>query len=100
MHKLIISLTLLFALISCSSQKDNLQIEQKIQRIENGLVEFSSPGDMFQADSAKKDLKTLAERMAHYKVPGVSIAVMNDFKLEWAKQYGIIKAGLQSCSIL
>ena len=28
--------------------------------------------------------------MAHYKVPGVSIAVINDFKLEWSKQYGII----------
>jgi CubicO group peptidase (beta-lactamase class C family) len=93
MHKLFISLTLLLTLISCSSQKDNLLIEQKIQRIENGLVEFSSPGYMFQIDSTTKELKTLSERMEHYKVPGLSIAVINDFKLEWAKPYGIVKAG-------
>jgi len=26
--------------------------------------------------------------MAHYSVPGVSVAVINDFKIEWAKGYG------------
>jgi CubicO group peptidase (beta-lactamase class C family) len=93
MHRLIFLLTLFLIILSCSSQKDKFQIEQKIHRIENGLVEFSSPGDMFQVDSSRNDLKTLSDRMAHYKVPGVSIAVINDFKLEWAKPYGIIKAG-------
>lgn len=32
---------------------------------------------------------TLAERMAHYKVNGVSIAVIHNHKLEWAKGYGL-----------
>lgn len=33
---------------------------------------------------------TLKERMKHYKVPGVSIAVFNDFKVTWAKAYGVV----------
>ena len=33
---------------------------------------------------------TLSERMAHYKVPGVSIAVINKGVLDWAKAYGAV----------
>jgi CubicO group peptidase (beta-lactamase class C family) len=36
---------------------------------------------------------TLAERMAALKVPGVSIAVINDGAIEWAKGYGVVEAG-------
>ena len=32
---------------------------------------------------------TVQERMAQYKVPGVSVAVVNDFKVEWARAYGV-----------
>jgi len=35
----------------------------------------------------------LTERMEYYKVPGVSIAIINDFKIEWAKGYGVLEAG-------
>lgn len=35
----------------------------------------------------------LSDRMAHYNVPGVSIAVVNDFEIEWARGYGLLKAG-------
>jgi CubicO group peptidase (beta-lactamase class C family) len=50
--------------------------------------------DMFQPDSIKaKNRKTLSERMAYYKVPGVSMAVINDNEIDWAKAYGVIKAG-------
>jgi CubicO group peptidase (beta-lactamase class C family) len=35
----------------------------------------------------------LAERMAFHKVPGVSIAVINDGRIEWAKGYGVLEAG-------
>jgi len=27
--------------------------------------------------------------MQHYKIPGVSIAVINNFKIEWSKSYGL-----------
>lgn len=94
MRKLIISITVLLAIISCSSQKAKLDIEQKTQNIESSLVEFTSPNNVFQADSSNlQNTQTLSERMAHYKVPGISIAVINDNKIEWAKGYGVIKAG-------
>jgi len=35
----------------------------------------------------------LIDRMAYYKVPGVSIAVINDYQIEWAKGYGVLEAG-------
>jgi CubicO group peptidase (beta-lactamase class C family) len=35
----------------------------------------------------------LVERMAFHKVPGVSIAVINNGRIEWAKGYGVLEAG-------
>jgi CubicO group peptidase (beta-lactamase class C family) len=31
--------------------------------------------------------------MKHYEVPGVSIAVIDDFQVEWVKGYGVLEAG-------
>lgn len=36
---------------------------------------------------------TIADRMAHYGVSGVSIAVFKDHKIEWAKGYGKLAEG-------
>lgn len=36
---------------------------------------------------------SLAERMAHYNVPGVSIAVIDGGKIVWAKGFGVREAG-------
>lgn len=36
---------------------------------------------------------TLSERMAHWKVPGVSIAVIRNGKLAWARGYGVLQVG-------
>lgn len=36
---------------------------------------------------------TLQERMAHWKVPGLSIAVIREGKIAWAKGYGVLQAG-------
>ncbi len=33
---------------------------------------------------------TIEERMAHYGVPGLSIAVIFDGKIEWTKTYGVM----------
>ena len=33
----------------------------------------------------------LSDRMKHYDVPGVSIAVINNHQIEWAKGYGVEK---------
>jgi CubicO group peptidase (beta-lactamase class C family) len=37
--------------------------------------------------------KELADRMEHHSVPGVSIALINDFHVEWANGYGVLVAG-------
>ncbi len=96
MRTLLISLAILLIIVSCSAQEENAQIEQKIQRIESGLVELSSPSlvAIFQTDPAETEKKmALSERMAFYQVPGVSIAVINDYKVEWTRGYGVTKAG-------
>jgi len=96
MRKLIVPMTILLIIVSCASQKESIRIEQRIQRIENGLVEMSSPSlaEQFSTERVKKANKvTLADRMTHYNVPGVSIALINDYKVEWAKGYGVVKAG-------
>ena len=33
---------------------------------------------------------TIEERMKHYGVPGMSIAIINDFKVAWARSYGVM----------
>jgi len=53
----------------------------RIERVEKGLL----PAVLIKGDLAW----TIQDRMKHYKVPGVSIAVINDFKIEWAKAYGV-----------
>ena len=61
--------------------------QDRIAAIENGLrpplAARGEPGPLW----------TLRERMAHHKVPAVSIAVSIDGKLAWAKAYGILEAG-------
>ena len=84
MRKLIVSITVFLAIVSCSSQKEKLRIEQKIQSVETGLSDFAG-----QSNSKL----SLIDEMANKNVPGVSIAVINDNKTEWAKGYGILKAG-------
>lgn len=56
------------------------EVLDKIKQVENNLV----PWAMAQ-DSQKFSLE---ERMTQYKIPGLSIAVIKDYKVEWAKVYG------------
>ena len=63
-------------------------VQERIQRVENGLLAVTTDGQLESGDP-----KTLAERMAHYGVPGVSIAVINDYQIEWAKGSGVLEVG-------
>jgi CubicO group peptidase (beta-lactamase class C family) len=56
-------------------------IESRIKSVENGLL----PPVLIKGDATW----TIEERMKHYKVPGLSVAVINNFKVEWAKAYGL-----------
>jgi CubicO group peptidase (beta-lactamase class C family) len=42
-----------------------------------------------------KEVQSLHERMSYYNIPGVSIAVIHNGKIDWAKGYGVIEAGSQ-----
>ncbi len=57
-----------------------------IARVESGLLPAVVIRDQVTG-------MTIADRMKHYKVPGVSIAVINNGKIEWAKGYGVTEAG-------
>ncbi len=57
---------------------------ERIQRVENGLL----PAVMIKGQTSAMKL---AERMAYYKVPGLSVAVINDGKIEWARGYGVVE---------
>ena len=62
-------------------------LERAIQAIEYGLLKPKNE----QEDPVKK--MGLIERMAHYKVPGISIALVDKGELVWAKGYGVMEAG-------
>jgi len=56
-------------------------IQNKINEVENNLIPFVPV----------KDFKgwNILDRMKYYNVPGVSIAVIKDYKIDWAKGYGL-----------
>ena len=58
-----------------------------IARVEAGL---SQP---VWVSSEPAPVWSLAERMAFYNVPGVSIAVIRDGRISWAKGYGVLETG-------
>ncbi len=76
---------LLLTLISCvtQSEKGEELLTERISRIENGL----QPNLQIQGDSIPN--YNIEERLKELGIPGVSIAVINEGQLEWAKGYGI-----------
>ena len=67
---------------SCSERPTTVSTIDMIKKVENGLT---TP-IFIEGDSTW----TIEERMEHYGVPGVSIAVINNGKIEWTKVYGIM----------
>lgn len=59
--------------------------DASIKRVEQGLV----PAVRVKGDPGL----AIAERMKFYKVPGLSVAVIKDFKLDWARAYGLKDTG-------
>ena len=74
--------------INCTSKtnKDKNKLGKKISRIENGL---ESNLQIQYKDSTIKSIYNIEERMQELGIPGLSIAVLNDNDIEWAKGYGI-----------
>lgn len=67
---------------SCKTNSEKANPDQ-ISAVENGLLPaLAVKGEPVPTYS-------LEERMKHYNIPGVSIAVVEDGKLQWAKGYGV-----------
>ena len=62
-------------------------IEQRIDRVINNLLPTTALEGKFDPP------KNLYERLANYHTPGISIAVINDFEVEWASGFGKCEAG-------
>jgi CubicO group peptidase (beta-lactamase class C family) len=94
MRKLITSIIVISIILSCTSIRTGPPVNQKLHNTENGLVAVDVPVEMLQPDrTATADPKSLIERMQHYAVPGVSIAVIDDYKISWTKAYGFTGLG-------
>ena len=86
--------TLMF-LVACSAytgavfaaSADSTALNEKIARVEQGL----STSVVVKGASAEK--MRLADRMHYHQVPAVSIAVVNNGQLEWARAYGVNVVG-------
>ncbi|MEL7120486.1 MAG: serine hydrolase domain-containing protein [Bacteroidota bacterium] len=62
---------------------DSIQI--RIQQVENGL----SP--LVQKEG--QELWNIEDQMRKYNIPGLSVAVINNYQVEWSKAYGKINNG-------
>ena len=84
MIKHIISFLFLSILVSCGNEKkvDTVSLDERISRIENGL----EPSFQIIGNSVSKF--NIEERLKELGIPGVSIAVLNNGDIEWAKAYG------------
>ncbi|PTX44653.1 CubicO group peptidase (beta-lactamase class C family) [Christiangramia gaetbulicola] len=80
LNLILFSLVLIFS--SCKKENRIEDSSSDILEIENGL----QPPYQVKGDSLIKF--NLAERMEHYNVPGVSVAVVDNGKIKWAKGYG------------
>jgi CubicO group peptidase (beta-lactamase class C family) len=72
-----------YACSGCSQSRTKYSdtVEEKIKQVENNISGW------VQIEGVKS-VWTLPERMQYYHVNGLSIAVIHNYKLEWAKGYG------------
>jgi CubicO group peptidase (beta-lactamase class C family) len=82
----VVVLSLLGVACASTTMPQGTSESPAISRVENGLL----PAIVTKGQDASMKL---ADRMAFHKVPGVSIAVINDGRLEWAKGYGVLESG-------
>ena len=74
-------------MVAQNSAPTSAQVEQHIQHVTSGLI----GGVVIKGD--EHATHTLTDRMAELKVPGVSIAVIHQGKIEWARGFGVRSLG-------
>ncbi len=75
-----------FAFMNCETEGSFSR--KRIKAIENGLLRTV----VFKGEDPER--MKIQDRMAFYRVPGVSIAVIDKYSIEWAQGYGTERAGI------
>ncbi|MCE7743407.1 MAG: beta-lactamase family protein [Candidatus Heimdallarchaeota archaeon] len=82
--------------------KNKEEVSKKIQKIESSLFAVENKSKDEKGDIVDvlpypiiDDEKPLIERMLECKVPGLCIAVINEFEIEWIKSYGVKNTNTQ-----
>ena len=70
-------------LSSTSPAQSTTDSAARIQRVENGLL----PDNVIKGQALPQ--MKLVDRMKYYETPGVSIALINNYKIEWARGSGV-----------
>jgi CubicO group peptidase (beta-lactamase class C family) len=70
-----------------ANSEPSVQVVERIQRVENGLAPVSL------GENEPPLQLSLEQLMGLYKVPGLSLAVIDNYKIAWAKGYGVTEAG-------
>ncbi len=84
-------------LLACSAgpesaaNRDDSEVQRQIRRVETGLPSVVKDGRTIRF--------SLQEWMQALGVPGVSVAVIDDYKIVWAKGYGVIEAGARDAPV-
>lgn len=76
-------LSLLFVLAFVSCETEGSLTRKRIKAVESGLLKAV----VFKGEEPER--MDLADRMQFYRVPGLSIAVIDKYEVEWAKGYGV-----------
>jgi CubicO group peptidase (beta-lactamase class C family) len=75
------------SVVAQNTAPNSAEVEQHIQHVTSGLI----GGVVIKGD--EHATHTLADRMTELKVPGVSIAVIHQGKIEWARGFGVRSVG-------
>ena len=78
---------LTLGLVAAQSKKEPSTAEQHIEHMQAGLM----PAVIVKGEPVQTT--KLGDRMAALKVPGVSIAVIHNGQIEWARGFGVAKIG-------
>src|SRR5688572_10121884 len=81
------AIALTLALNAPASTTLDDSVETRIERIINDLRPATHLRNQFGPKTS------LRERMAHYHTPGVSIAVVNNYQIQWARGFGVKEWG-------
>lgn len=76
-----------------SSVKAGDSLKTDVQRITAEVEEGLAPSYILEGVNDQQKHWGILERMDYWHVPGVSVAVINHGKIEWAKGYGEAEAG-------